>query len=158
MSSFLARNAGFLAKLLSCAFVAGLLVWYGSWASEAAAADAAVEEQMREAEAAARADTSQRGPYSSDGTFEGTAQGYGGPVSVAVTIENGYVTQVEVTSHDGETEPYYSMAAVLADDVVDEQTTAIDTVSGATLTSAGILNATTAALQESMASGTSGGE
>lgn len=151
LGAFLARNSGFLCKLVSAVAVVAVLVGYSSWASATSAADAAVREQMEEAERAQRADTSQRGPYTTDGTFTGTAQGYGGPIGVSVVIANGYIDSVEVTEHAGETEPYYSMASALTDSVVSAQTTSVDTVSGATMSSAGILNATTSALQQSLA-------
>lgn len=155
MPRFLSRYAGFIVKAVSLALVVGLVVEYSSWASVTAAADAAVREQMAEAQ---RADTSQRGPYATDGTFTGTAQGYGGSITCSVDIENGYITSVTVLDHAGETEPYYSMAASQVQSIVDEQTTAIDTVSGATLSSAGILNATTQALNLSITgSGSTGG-
>lgn len=156
VGGFLSRYAGFICKLVSAVAVVAVLVGYSSWASATSAADEAVREQMAEAQ---RADTSQRGPYATDGTFTGTGQGYGGAVSVNVVIANGYIESVEVTDHAGETEPYFSMASTLTDEVVTAQTTSVDTVSGATMSSAGILNATTDALQQSMAgSGSSGGE
>lgn len=156
MDNVLTRNLGFIFKAVSAVLVVALVMEYSTWAQATSAADAAVKEQMAEAQ---RADTSQRGPYATDGTFTGTAQGYGGPITCTVTVENGYITNVAVVDHPGETEPYYSMAAALEQTVVDEQTTAVDTVSGATLTSAGILNATTQALNISInGSGSGGGE
>lgn len=151
----LARNAGFICKLMSAAGVAAVLVFYTQWASAAVAADAAVREQMAEAQ---RADTSQRGPYATDGTFVGTGTGYGGTVTVSVEIENGYIASVEVTEHAGETEPYYSQAATLTQTILAEQTTSVDTVSGATMSSAGILNATTDALRQSINGSSEGSE
>lgn len=156
MDNVLTRNLGFIFKAVSAVLVVALVMEYSTWAQATSDADAAVKEQMAEAQ---RADTSQRGPYATDGTFTGTAQGYGGPITCTATVENGYITNVAVVDHSGETEPYYSMAAALEQTVVDEQTTAVDTVSGATLTSAGILNATTQALNISISgSGSGGGE
>lgn len=156
MNNIFTRNLGFICKVVSAVLVVMLLMEYTTWAQATTAADAAAKAQIAEAQ---RADTSQRGPYATDGTFTGTAQGYGGLVTCSVEIENGYITSVTVLDHPGETEPYYSMAASLIQTIVDEQTTSVDTVSGATLTSAGILNATTQALNVSISgSGSGSGE
>ena len=95
-----------------------------------------------------------RGAYDTDGTFEGSAQGYGGTVTCRVTIENGYIESVEVTDHAGETPAYFAQAEGLTQTICDAQGTNVDTVSGATFSSAGILNAVNAALEQSNAGGT----
>lgn len=138
-------------KLISAVCVVAAVCAYASWAANAASADEAVRAQMRADEEAARATSSERGPYATDGVFTGTAQGYGGPVTTQVTVENGYITAVEVVEHSGETEAYFSQAEPLTEAVVEAQTTAVDTVSGATFSSAGILNGATEALQQSNA-------
>ena len=138
-------------KLVSAVAVVAAVAAYASWAAGAASADAAVRAQMKADEEAARAASSERGPYATDGVFTGTAQGYGGSVTTQVTVENGYITAVEVVEHSGETEAYFSQAEPLTDAVVEAQTTAVDTVSGATFSSAGILNGATEALQQSNA-------
>ena len=68
-------------KLVNTAAVVLLVCGFSLWASQAAAADAAVQQQITEAERAAN-----RGPYATDGVFSGSAQGYGGPVNMQVTI------------------------------------------------------------------------
>ncbi len=138
-------------KLISAVCVVAAVCAYASWAANAASADEAVRAQMKADEEAARATSSERGPYATDGVFTGTAQGYGGPVTTQVTVENGYITAVEVVEHSGETEAYFSQADPLTEAVVEAQTTAVDTVSGATFSSAGILNGATEALQQSNA-------
>lgn len=138
-------------KLINALAVALAVAAYASWANAAALADDAVRAQMKADEETARAASSERGPYATDGVFTGTAQGYGGAVTTQVTVENGYITAVEVVDHSGETEAYFSQAEPLTGAVVDAQTTAVDTVSGATFSSAGILNSASAALQQSAA-------
>ena len=59
------------------AVVGALIVGFSLWAADANAADAMVQKQIQEAERAAN-----RGPYATDGVFAGTAQGYGGPVTM----------------------------------------------------------------------------
>ena len=145
------RRRVWRAKLISAVCVVAAVCAYASWAANAASADEAVRAQMRADEEAARATSSERGPYATDGVFTGTAQGYGGPVTTQVTVENGYITAVEVVEHSGETEAYFSQAEPLTEAVVEAQTTAVDAVSGATFSSAGILNGATEALQQSNA-------
>ncbi|MDO4849895.1 MAG: FMN-binding protein [Coriobacteriia bacterium] len=145
------RRRVWRAKLINAVCVVAAVFAYASWAANAASADEAVRAQMKADEEAARAASSERGPYATDGVFTGTAQGYGGPVTTQVTVENGYITAVEVVEHSSETEAYFSQAEPLTETVVEAQTTAVDTVSGATFSSAGILNGATEALQQSSA-------
>ena len=126
--------------------VFALVAGFSSWASAAAASDAAAEEQIAEAERAAS-----RGPFAADGVFCGSAEGFGGTVSVEVTVEDGYVDAVEVVDASGEDAEWLAMAIVLTDEIVEEQTCDLDVVSGATYTSRGILGAATEALEKSMA-------
>lgn len=81
-----------------------------------------------------------------DGVYEGSAKGFGGEVAVSVTIAQGKITAVEVTEAKGEDSAYLSMAMALTDAVIIEQSADVDTVSGATYSSRGILDATRQAL------------
>lgn len=83
-----------------------------------------------------------------DGQYRAQAQGFGGPVEVQVTIENGKITKTEILSAENETPDYLKTASVLLDQIVDRQSTDIDTVSGATFSSRGILDAAKKALEE----------
>jgi len=65
----------------------------------------------------------------------GEAQGYGGPLRVTVSMNGGDITAVEVTSHS-ETQGVGTRAIdVLPDLIVREDSTDVDAVSGATITS-----------------------
>ena len=143
----------FTFKAINVGVVVGLLVWFCSWAAQTQQADAAVQKQIQEAERAAN-----RGPYVTDGAFLGTAQGYGGPITVRVTIENGYIEQLEIVNAENEDAPYLDQTRRLLADVVNANTSAVDVVSGATFTSAGILNGATEALQKSNAGHAPDGE
>lgn len=146
MLSFLAEKRIFIVKLVNVAIVAGLLVWFSVWAGQAAAADAEVQAQITAAERAAN-----RGPFTTDGTFTGSAQGYGGLVTMQVTIKDGYIDDVQVASAPGEDAPYLSQAIKLLDDIKAQQTVNVDTVSGCTYSSVGILNGAKEALEKSNA-------
>lgn len=145
----LSRNRNFLIKCVNAVVVAGIVLTYNVWATNAAAADAAVTAQMEADAQAARAASDARGPYATDGTFTGSAQGYGGAVTTQVVIENGYIASVEVVDHAGETEAYFAQAEGLTDKIVAAQGTNVDAVSGATFSSAGIINGVNEALKTS---------
>ncbi|MBR0397323.1 MAG: FMN-binding protein [Eubacterium sp.] len=76
-----------------------------------------------------------------DGVYTGTSQGYGGPVTVEVTVKDGQITDVKIVSAAGETEPYFSLAKTVIDQVMQKQTWEVDVASGATYSSRGILGA-----------------
>ena len=86
-----------------------------------------------------------------DGTYEGTAKGYGGPVTVSVTVTGGRIASIDVTSHAKEDAAYYNMAVATVDDILSAQTPDVDTVSGATFTSNAIKNAVILALEQAIA-------
>ena len=76
----------------------------------------------------------------------GEAEGYGGPLQVAVTTEGGRITQVRVTAHQ-ETEGVGTRAIdALPAAIVAAGSTQVDVVSGATYTSRAILAAVDNAL------------
>lgn len=82
-----------------------------------------------------------------DGVYEGSAEGFGGEVVVSVTILQDEITSVEVTEAKGEDSAYLSMAMALTDEIVEKQSVEVDTVSGATYSSRGILEAARQALE-----------
>ena len=100
-------------------------------------------------------------PYP-DGTYTGTAEGFEGDITVAVTLKDASIVKVEITASEDD-EPYITNASVLLDEVVTAQSTNLDVVSGATYSSKGILSAIDNALAAAKAaadsadsSGTSG--
>ena len=143
---FYDRFRFFGVKALNLALVVVLFAFFSTWAAKAQAHDEAVADQIAQAERAAS-----RGPYAIDGSFEGSARGYGGLVTMRVTIKDGYIDAVEVVDASSEDKAWLDMAAVLPGRIVDAQSTDIDVVSGATYTSVGMLNGATQALQKSMA-------
>ncbi len=132
---------------MNVAVVGALIVRFSLWAADANTADAMVQKQIQEAERAAN-----RGPYATDGVFTGTAQGYGGPVTTQVTVKDGYIDDVQVVDAPNEDGPYLEQAVKLIDDMLVKQTSNVDTVSGATFSSAGIINGAVQALETSNSS------
>ena len=75
-----------------------------------------------------------------DGTFTGSAQGYNGPVTVKVTIQNDKITAVSVVSHT-EDEPFWSEAKGVIGKIVSSNSTGVDSITGATTSSDAIKSA-----------------
>lgn len=148
MATDIRRHGYSSMKVINLVAVVALLLAFSTWATEAQAHDAAVEEQMIAAERAAH-----RGPYAVDGVFSGAAEGFGGLVEMQATIEDGYITSVDILDASHEDDAWLDMAIVLLDQIEKEQTTNLDVVSGATYTSAGILNGTAEALRQAMGEG-----
>ena len=86
-------------------------------------------------------------PYA-DGTYAGEAQGYGGTVAVELTVENGKITDLTITSAEKEDTAYLDAASAVIDSILEQQSTDVDTVSGATFSSNGILHAAEDALRK----------
>ncbi|MTI95590.1 MAG: FMN-binding protein [Firmicutes bacterium] len=83
-----------------------------------------------------------------DGTYTGTGRGFGGDITVEVTIADGRLAEVVVLSHS-DTPGYVEPALdAIPDRMVDEQQLDVDIVSGSTASSNGIINAVRDALSE----------
>ena len=81
------------------------------------------------------------------GTFEGSSVGMQGTVTVSMTVEDGKITNVELTECH-ETPSIASVAMErLPQLMVEHQTTTLDNVTGATLASGAIMRAATAAAE-----------
>ncbi len=83
-----------------------------------------------------------------DGTYTGTADGFGGDIVAEVTIKGGAITEVNVTG-DSETDGLGSVAVEkIPAQVLEKQSMAVDAVSGATISSDAVILAITNALAE----------
>ena len=85
---------------------------------------------------------------SDNGTFEGSGTGYGGTITVQVTLEDDTITAVSVVSAPGEDSAYLSQGENVINSIISEQSTDVDTISGATFSSTGILEAVNDALSK----------
>lgn len=81
-----------------------------------------------------------------DGTYTGSAQGFGGAITVQVTLKDDEITDIQVTSAPGEDSAYLSQGEGVISSIISAQSTDVDTVSGATFSSTGIINAVVDAL------------
>ena len=115
---------------------------------DADAADKAAENQ---ADADSEADSSDEAEESEDlayknGTYTGDGQGFGGNIQVQVTLENDTITDIQVVSAPGEDSAYLSQGQGVISTILAAQSTDVDTISGATFSSTGIINAVNDAL------------
>ena len=82
-----------------------------------------------------------------DGEYEGTADGYGGPITVRITIKDGKLTDIVIVSHS-ETPEYFDKANAVINEILKSGSVNVDAVSGATITSNAIKKAVAEALQK----------
>ena len=81
-----------------------------------------------------------------DGTYTGTSSGYNGNISVEVTVSNNTISDIKITKYVDD-EPFIDEAiSGVTENIINSQNTDVDTVSGATFSSKGIINAVKAAL------------
>lgn len=83
-----------------------------------------------------------------DGTYTGSGKGFGGTISVKVTVKDGKISAIDVTSASGETASYFSKAKGIIPKMISGQTTNVDVASGATYSSNGIITAVRNALSK----------
>lgn len=82
-----------------------------------------------------------------DGTYTGTGTGFSGPITVQVVIEGGKIKGITVVSSTDDS-PYLQNASALLKQIIALQSTNVDTVSGATYSSVGLISAVRDALQK----------
>lgn len=86
-----------------------------------------------------------------DGTYYGTGKGFAGTMKVKVDISGGKIASISIVStKDGDS--YVKIASSLLDTIVEKQSTNVDTVSGATFSSRGIIAAVRSALSQAAVS------
>lgn len=81
-----------------------------------------------------------------DGVFAGTGEGFGGPIKVEVTVENGEIAKIEVLDHsetEGVSDPAFDKIPA---EIIESNSTDVEVVSGATYTSTGLREAVVNAL------------
>ena len=70
--------------------------------------------------------------------------------SVEVTVKDGKIEAVEVTSAEKEDSAYLAMAEDIIPKIIEAQSAEVDTISGATFSSTGIKNAAEQALEQAV--------
>ena len=84
-----------------------------------------------------------------DGTYEGSANGFSGKIKVSVVIKNQTIRSINILSNSDD-EAFFNRAKEgVTASILAKQSTDVDTVSGATYSSRGIMNAVKDALSSS---------
>lgn len=86
-----------------------------------------------------------------NGTYYGTGTGFGGTLKVKVEISGGKITDIQIMENQDGSE-YISKASALINAIISSQSTNVDTVSGATYSSVGIIQAVRNALSQAAVS------
>ena len=110
------------------------------------------ENQTKEAVVLTR-DTSESNRTYKDGTYYGSGTGFGGKLKVEVVVQNGKIVSVTLVENEGDDHPYIDNASALLQSIVAAQSTNVDAVSGATYSSAGLIEAVRNALAQAAVSG-----
>lgn len=163
------QGSPFLARMLRAAVIACILLFYQSHIQQktadakiltAQAEASQAKEQYQslvnkldtmKAEKAGETETQNESEEGyPDGVFAGEGTGFGGTIQVEVTIQGGAIQKIEVLSAEKEDSAYLEMAKEVAQRVVEAQSIQVDTVSGATFSSKGILEAVGQALEKAV--------
>ncbi len=107
------------------------------------------EENTTEKETTEETTTKASASYK-DGTYEGSGQGRKGTITVSVTIKDGEIVSVESVSTNDDYQWYNRALSSISQSVTDKQSANVDTVSGATLSSMGIIEAIEDALSKAV--------
>lgn len=88
-----------------------------------------------------------------DGTYYGTGTGFGGTLKVQVDISGGKIAAIQILENNDGSE-YISKASSIINAIISNQSTNVDTISGATYSSVGIIQAVRDALSQAVVSST----
>ena len=150
------KYKNFVLRLINLLLILAVLWQYQRVALVRAAAVAERQQQIDEVEAynaeilKAQQEEAEPSGYK-DGTYEGSAFGFGDTITVQVTIQDGKMTDIAVLDASGEDKPYYNQSLPVLDKMLSSQSTEVDTISGATLTSEGLIDAVADALGKAVA-------
>ena len=84
-----------------------------------------------------------------DGIYQGEGKGFKGYITMEVEVESGEITRVEVVDHQDDRKWFNRANGVVPQSIIDAQSTDVDTVSGATYTSLGMIDGAQEALSKS---------
>ena len=142
------KDRDFILRTVNLVLILGVLWQYQNTALLRADAVAQRQKEIKEVEAwnasvlQAQQEAEEEKPTGpKNGTYEGSAYGFGDLITVSVTLKDGKMTDISVLSADGEDKPYYKQAVSVLTEMLNAQSTEVDTVSGATLTADGLIDA-----------------
>ena len=139
----------FVIKAISILIVALMLFMYQTTAHSYAQMNAAVDELKAElTKQMEQADANNKEPEYKDGTYRGSGTGYSGELTVEVTVKDGKIAAIEIVSSKDD-KAYLELASGLLDEIMASGSAdEVAAVSGATLSSKGIIEAMKDALEE----------
>ena len=147
------KDRDFILRTVNLVLILGVLWQYQNTALLRADAVAQRQKEIKEVEVwnasvlQAQQEAEEEKPTGpKNGTYEGSAYGFGDLITVSVTLKDGKMTDISVLSADGEDKPYYMQAVSVLNEMLNAQSTEVDTVSGATLTADGLIDAVADAL------------
>jgi len=110
----------------------------------------AVKDALNQASnSSSSSNTSNNNSGTKDGTYTGSGQGFkGGTTKVSVTVANGKITNIATLSNGDFPEYYRRASGTIISNIISKQSTSVDTVSGATYSSKGIMSAVANALSQ----------
>lgn len=82
-----------------------------------------------------------------DGSYNGSSKGYSGTVQVEVTVKNELIQSIDIISHQDDAVWFNRAKETLLGEIIKNQNADVDTVAGATYSSAGIINAVSNAIK-----------
>ena len=134
---------------IAALFAAGLFALTACTAQPAAEDETATPEPTAQVEETPAPEEEEPSESYASGTFTASSQGFGGEVTVTLTIEDGVLTAVDVVG-DKETNGIGSRAVeLMPESMLAQNSVEVDGVSGATFTSNAIKTAAAAALADS---------
>ncbi len=81
-----------------------------------------------------------------DGVYAGSGSGFRGTTTVSVSVSGGKITDITVTAYQDDYEYFVMAESSVIADILSQQSVSVDTVSGATFSSNGIMEAVANAL------------
>ena len=84
-----------------------------------------------------------------DGTYTGSARGFKGNIGVSVTIKDGKIASVDITTNEDD-QAYFNSALGVINKMIGKQSGTVDSISGATYSSVGIMNAVNDAINKAI--------
>ncbi|WP_415348107.1 FMN-binding protein, partial [Clostridium perfringens] len=81
-----------------------------------------------------------------DGIFEGEGEGFNGKTKVLLEVKNGRIEKIDILN-SGDDDEYLNEAKKLIPTIIKKQSSKVDSVSGATYSSKGIISAVENALK-----------
>jgi len=132
---------------------AAIAAFAGMYALNGSASKVLINKGLASASSISTSSTQANYSNYKDGTYKGQGTGFrGGTTSVSITIKSGKITSIETLSNQDTPDFYQRASGTVIDEIVSSQSTSVDTVSGATFSSNGIIEAVNDALNNALAS------